>query len=457
MASLRSILLLLLSAAVACHGGTYDYSEVIQKSLLFYQAERTGKLSGMDPSLYWRKDSCLDDKGQNGEDLTGGYFDAGDYMKFGFTLAYTLTLLSWGAISYEQGYASAGALDGVRDAIKWGTDYLLKAHVSANELYVQVGNTTADHNYWGRPEDMTLERPAYKVDTEHPGSDVAAETAAALAAASGVFRSVDATYADTLLQHAKELIAFADNYRAIYTESGAIPDSDGTAYLSKGYGDELAWGYAWLAKITNDQTYLQRAEEVYEEFGLINIGGGLNWEQKASGVDAVLANISSNGQYLEHLRGTCNYLLTNEKRTPKGLLFLSEWGSLQVAATVALMCLEVSNLGLDQETLQAFAKQQIDYALGDAGRSYVVGFGENPPLRAHHRAASCPDLPATCDWTQYSTTDPNPHEVTGALVGGPGENDDYSDDRTDYVHNEVCIVYNAPFTGVLAALKQLGY
>ena len=36
------------------------------------------------------------------------------------------------------------------------------------------------------------------------------------------------------------------------------------------------------------------------------------------------------------------------------------------------------------------AIDQIGYALGDKGRSYVQGFGVNPPLRSHHRAASCP-------------------------------------------------------------------
>ena len=42
----------------------------------------------------------------------------------------------------------------------------------------------------GRPENMTREtvpRPAYKVNTTHPGSDVAGSTAAAFAAASIVF------------------------------------------------------------------------------------------------------------------------------------------------------------------------------------------------------------------------------------------------------------------------------
>jgi hypothetical protein len=52
----------------------YDYKEVLTKSLLFYEAQRSGKLPS-DQKVTWRKDSALNDKGQNGEDLTGGYYD----------------------------------------------------------------------------------------------------------------------------------------------------------------------------------------------------------------------------------------------------------------------------------------------------------------------------------------------------------------------------------------------
>jgi hypothetical protein len=65
---------------------------------------------------------------------------------------------------------STGVLDDGRKAVKWVTDYLIKAHVSKNELYGQVGDGDADHAYWGRPEDMTMARPAYKIDTSRPGN-----------------------------------------------------------------------------------------------------------------------------------------------------------------------------------------------------------------------------------------------------------------------------------------------
>lgn len=41
----------------------------------------------------------------------------------------------------------------------------------------------------------------------------------------------------------------------------------------------------------------------------------------------------------------------------------------------------------DATAYQTFAKNQIGYALGDTGRSFVVGVGTNPPVRPHHRGA----------------------------------------------------------------------
>jgi len=54
---------------------------------------------------------------------------AGDLVKFGFPMAFTVTTLSWGVLSYEDAYTKAGELENVRKAIKWGTDYFLKVKI----------------------------------------------------------------------------------------------------------------------------------------------------------------------------------------------------------------------------------------------------------------------------------------------------------------------------------------
>jgi len=48
--------------------------------------------------------------------------------------------------------------------------------------------------------------------------------------------------------------------------------------------------------------------------------------------------------------------------------------------------LQAADLGLNPTSYRQFARSQIDYALGNGGRSFVVGFGNNPPVRPHHRS-----------------------------------------------------------------------
>jgi hypothetical protein len=162
----------------AVKAGTYNYADVLQKSLLFYDAQRSGDLPTNFP-LNWRGDSALTDGKDVGVDLSGGYYDAGDHVKFALPMASSMTLLGLGVVQYRDAYVTSGLLPQMLDALKWGTDWLIKAHPSANVFYAQVGNGSADHAFWGAPEVMTMGRPAYKLDPTHPGSDAAGEAAAA--------------------------------------------------------------------------------------------------------------------------------------------------------------------------------------------------------------------------------------------------------------------------------------
>lgn len=69
-------------------------------------------------------------------DLVGGYYDAGDNVKFGFPMAFTATMLSWSVIEF--GGLMKGELGNAKEAIRWATDYLLKATSHPDIIYVQV-------------------------------------------------------------------------------------------------------------------------------------------------------------------------------------------------------------------------------------------------------------------------------------------------------------------------------
>ena len=63
---------------------------------------------------------------------------AGDFVKFGFPMAYAMTVLAMGGVVYPEGYTKSAQTNYLLDAVKWGTDYFIKCHVSQNVLYGQV-------------------------------------------------------------------------------------------------------------------------------------------------------------------------------------------------------------------------------------------------------------------------------------------------------------------------------
>ena len=184
-----------------------------------------------------------------------------------------------------------------------------------------------------------------------------------------------------------------------------------------------------------------------------------SWDEKTAGAQILLAQLSGMEKYIRKAKLFCDGMADLQTKTPKGLVWIQPWGSLRHASNVAFACLEAATIdhpSIDSDKYRTFAQNQIHYALGDSGRSFVVGYGSNPPTHPHHVSSSCPvDIKKTCDWGSFNNPAPNPSILWGALVGGPGQDDSYIDDRADYVKNEVSTDYNAGFQSALAGLKAL--
>ncbi|XP_077990957.1 uncharacterized protein LOC144445289 [Glandiceps talaboti] len=423
----------------------YNYGEVLEKSILFYEAQRSGRLPP-NRRIEWRSDSCIDDKGHLGEDLSGGWYDSGHFIKFGLPMAWSTTVLAWGLIAFKDAYEEAGHYTSMLECIKWPADYFMKCHTKKYEFYYQVGDPGPDHRRWGRAEDMDIPRPSFKVDRENPGSDVVGETAAALAACAIVFKDQDPSYAVLLLKHAKQLFKFADKYRSNYPSAEYYT-------TTRSYGNKLCWAAAWLYYATNKDRYLNYAKELYTEFELYDRAYSFAWDDSGPGVQLLMYLLTGDEGYRDNFTDYFDrWMPYNEvPYTRKGLVYRNPWGSLRYAGNNAFLALMAANNGINMESSIAFATQQMHYILGDSGRSYVCGFGENHPVRPHHRESS---LSSAGDGPQgldaLLSDDPNPHCLEGALVGGPDMEDYYTDTRQDYRANEVACDFNAGFQSAVA-------
>ncbi|KAJ1386309.1 Six-hairpin glycosidase superfamily [Sesbania bispinosa] len=405
-------------------GKGHDYEEALSKAILFFEGQRSGFLPE-DQRLKWRANSGLSDGWTYNVDLTGGYYDAGDNVKFGFPMAFTTTMLSWSVIEFGE-MMPPNELRNALVAIRW---------------------------------------TVYAVDAPNTASDVAGETAAALAAASMAFRSSDPGYSETLLRNAVKAFQFADNYRGAYSDNANVRDGVCPYYCDfDGYQDELLWGAAWLRRATQGDDFLNYIQSNGKTLGAEDNINEFGWDNKHAGLNEVLdGNVDSLESYKTSAESFLCTLIpetssSHIEYTPGGLIYRPGGSNLQHATSIAFLelvyanylsrtsqTINCGNVYVSAQTLRQRAKRQVDYILGDnpLGLSYMVGYGNNYPQRIHHRGSSLPsikDHPQHIECKEgsiyFNSTNPNPNVLVGAIVGGPGEDDAYADDRADFRKSE---------------------
>jgi hypothetical protein len=449
--------------------GNYNYGDALAKSLLFYQLQESGKLSEETLSrTNWRADSGLNDGADNGLDLTGGWYDAGDNVKFNLPMSYSSMVLGWSYLNNPEAYSQSGQAKWMLHDIKWANDYFVKCNPDSSTYYYQVGDGGKDHGFWGAPElvELNMDRPSFKVDDTSAGggSCVTGEAAASLAVASLVFKDSDPSLSASYLAHAKTLYGMAERAKS---DSG-YKAANGFYTSYSGFYDELSLAGCWLYKATGDESYLEKAEQYSAYFGKEFQGGDevafswtMSWDDTRLGACLLLAELTGKDEYYDVIENSID--CWNGKKegsnsitiTPGGLSCLSEWGSVRYACNQAFI--DTIYVGLDKADAthiadaNAYIERTTNYTLGSSGQNFMVGYNENSPKNPHHRAAhGC--------WSNNLNAAPenSRHTLVGAIVGGPGAPSDssYKDVRSDYQANEVACDYNAGFTGACAYLYE---
>jgi endoglucanase len=508
----------------------YSLPLALQESLYFYDAQKSGPArTAGDQPLSWRgdsepSDSCVPlqpmaghvgtnlsaafiaanravlDPGNTGcVNLSGGFHDAGDHVKFGLPQSYAASVLGWGMYEFPQAYQATGTWAHAADEMKWFSDYFLRSTFlnSSGQVVAfayQVGEGGVDHDYWGPSElqsATTYPRPAYFATTATPAADQTASAAAALAVEAILTASSNASYSARCLQYAEALYAFA--------RANPGTGYSGGFYPSSGYVSEEAWAADWLYLATGTSSYLSdiistSASGGYNGYlsNIITSPGStwqntwvMSWDSRWGGVFSVLDPIVAGNpnvpastqadvhyfdkwqvQYWSHVphdnASDTNFITT----TPAGFSYLTTWGAARYNTAAQLEALAYrKNFPADpQSTLFSdWALGQMNYLMGDnpAKWSYIVGFGSNVPyvgseVGGSATAATHPHHGDAQGSLTNSQSDPatDRHILWGALVGGPSATDQPDDVTTDFVLNEVAVDYNAALVGALAGLYQ---
>lgn len=428
-----------------------NYAEALQKSLYFYECQQAGELPDWN-RVEWRSDATTDDF------IPGGWYDAGDHVKFNLPMAYSASMLAWGLYEYGDGVEKIGQYEIYQNNLEYALDYLAACDLG-DEVVFQVGNGTDDHTWWGPvelysygiKEGQPYERPYYSAS--EGCSAVFGDMAAALAAGAAALKG-KSDKTDNYIKHAVNIFKLADASKSddVYNESNASG-----FYRSSHFYDELFWAANWLYIATGEQKYLDKAESYISNLGKelgtseLKYSWGHCWDDVQQGGMLLYARSTQNPTYINQVKKHLDYWNNDVEKLDGGLRWLTTWGCLRYAETAAFLAAVASDTlftGADAEKYKDFYESQINYALGDnpLNFSYEVGYGNSYPLNPHHRTAHG-------SWKNdiYEPVT-NRHILYGALVGGPNQDGSYTDDRVNYINNEVATDYNAGFTAILCKM-----
>lgn len=476
----------LLSSAHFSHSQNFtdgDYQKALWMTTRMYGGQRSGENNWLvynhlptGVSESYRGKCFINDK-DGSVDLSGGWHDCADHVKFGQTEFYSAYLLLKGYAeipsgypdyySYEyKGYKAANkwnwednahdpnGIPDILDEVKHATDYFIKVTPNSSTFYYQVGDGGPDHKQWVTAVKMQTNsvdnggnpRVVYKnpKDASMPGF-----CGAALALMSRLYKKYDATYSATCLQHAKYAYDYAK------ANPGTVGAPGGYYSANSHWEDEYVDLCAELYWATGTESYKTEALSYKDNKNKdANIGysfdysnnGELAWYNLA-----LLGETSFNSKFISHVNTDfIGKVDGNGVYTGGG-----SWGTLRYPANVSFLTALSTKLGNTNANLNKFIYANINYIMGrnDQNQSFIVGFGGKSPLHPHHRNVYLSDANVG-NTAQQQLVIPDKNKQFGYMVGGV-RSGAYSDQITNYQTSEGGIDYNAGLVGALAYINSL--
>ena len=460
------------SPAFRVDTGAGVYSEALANALSFYQTERDGP--DYIPSALRTVPAHLNDQnamtyltphvnssGRFSGDLTplniridasGGWWDAGDYIKGVQTLGYATAMLLTGVRDFpaQMGPGSAGS-DFTAEA-KFGTDWLLRMWDDTNRtLYYQVGigtgnaKTVGDHDIWRLPQaDDTFggsdplyryirNRPVFRAGP--PGSLISPNLAGRSAAVFGLcfqlFKTSDPDFANRCLVAGQHIFDLADTAPSgnltTYIPFSFYPETEWRSDLEFGavelYFAVAGGGLPADLPHTDPLFYLQQAAHWANEYiaspeagadtlNLYDVSGLAHYDlHRAIGQAGNPPGLAvSQAALLADMRKALDGALAQATTDPFGFGFpWATWDTTSHGTGLSVMASEYDELA-GSSTYADFSTRWLNNVLGANawGSSFIIGNGSTFPRCPHHQVANI-----------VGSLDGTPPMLKGAAVEGP--------------------------------------
>lgn len=439
--------------------GAALYGPLADNAVAFYRAQRDG--ADVDPDILARKPSHLQDgkakayaplryKGYRlvekpeavggSRDVSGGWFDAGDYLKFVATASFVDTALYLAV-------RDRGPVPGLAEEAAFGSDWLLKMwDDDTRTLFYQVGmgdggvGFIGDHEMWRLPQaDDRLKvkpgdaeyyvkfRPALRAGK--PGSPISPNLAGRLASSfalcATVGRDADRERCAAAAEHVyaladrKPKALLAASPHGYYPEDNFADDLELGAvelhFLAKAGGTDKTADFYLREAARWARVHIDGGSSTWQTLDMFDVGPLAHLElmralEEAGDPDGLAVTRAELSRDVE------NQLKRAEKQAdgdpfrsgwayaPKG------WDHVQhlVGLTVTAMLFDEQS---GKRRFAALAQDQRDWLLGRNawGTSFVVGAGTTFPRCLHHQIANL-----------AGNLSGKPPLLLGAVVAGPG-------------------------------------
>jgi endoglucanase len=386
-------------------------------------------------------------------DASGGWWDAGDYIKGVETLSYTTDLMLAGVRDFPAQMGSGSSSSDFTAEAKFGADWLLRMwDDTTGTLYYQVGigtgnaKTVGDHDIWRLPQaDDTFggtdplfryirNRPVFRAGA--PGSlvspNLAGRDAAAFAMCFQIFQKSDADFANRCLRAAAHVFDLADTAPTgdltTYLPFSFYPETEWRSDLELG-AVELYFALAGARKLppglphTDPLFYLQQAahwanayiaspDDAADTLNLYDVSGLAHYDLhraiaqagNPSGLEVTQA------QLLADMKKALDGAMAQAATDPFGFGFpWATWDTTSHGAGLAVMASEYDQL-TGTNTYAHFAARWLGNILGANawGSSFIIGDGTTFPHCPHHQVANL-----------VGSLDGTPPVLKGAAVEGP--------------------------------------
>lgn len=387
-------------------------------------------------------------------DVSGGWYDAGDYGRYVVPVAKTIADLIHTYKSNEELFRinynipeSINKVPDILDEIRYALAWMLKMQEKkSGGVYHKV--TTRNFPGVLMPQDDIEELVVSPISDAATG-----DFAAVMAMSYDLYKDIDKQFADTCLTASKSAWKFLETKKTL-TEFKNPEGINTGQYGDTHINDEVFWAAAELYKATKEEKYGDYIKKSYNSslngLGWMDVGSYGAYAYLTTDksrvdkklYDEILKDFIRHADLLLNIAKNDGYFITVEKVYP--------WGSNMSVANNAMFLQMANKLSPNKEYMET-AKNAINYIMGNnpMGISYITGHGTKQVLHPHHRPSQAMGK-----------------VVPGMVIGGPNSNLEdpiaqqllkgkapakaFIDDEGSYSCNEVTTYWNSPVIYILA-------